>query len=115
MQAHLDHGDFLGTCTPTCTAPYQQSITAKTSAKMESPLEVNVYPIPTDNTFTLKLSGGSNEQIEISIYDVLGRWVKHIQAAPEKPIVFGDDLPIGSYFAIIGQGENKKTIRLLKN
>jgi hypothetical protein len=76
--------------------------------------DVKIYPNPAKYQFILKLLGGSDEKVEVSVYDILGRLVKHIANSNGQEIKFGDDLPSGSYIAIVSQGINQKTVRLIK-
>jgi hypothetical protein len=80
------------------------------------PVSFNVmaYPNPTANYFTLDLIGGSNEKVAIDIFDMHGGHIRHIESADRQLITFGEDLPSGGYFAIINQGTNRKTLKLVK-
>jgi hypothetical protein len=94
----------------------------KTTAKVEiaektaEPILFNIkaYPNPSNQYFTLELEGASDEKVEVAVYDVLGRLVKHIEKTDAQPILFGEDLPSGVYMAITSQGVNRKTHRLIK-
>ncbi|MFV5696365.1 T9SS type A sorting domain-containing protein [Flavobacterium sp. LB3P122] len=76
--------------------------------------DVIAYPNPSNYQFTLIVKGGSNEKVEVLIYDSLGKMVKHIDTSNGQQIKFGDELPSGAYIAIISQGINQKTIKLIK-
>jgi hypothetical protein len=78
------------------------------------PFNVIAYPNPSQYQFTLVIEGGSTEKIDVVLYDVLGRTVKHIESNDGQPIVFGEELPTGAYFTIVSQGVNQKTVRLIK-
>ncbi|WP_208609306.1 T9SS type A sorting domain-containing protein, partial [Flavobacterium xinjiangense] len=78
------------------------------------PFDVKIYPNPAKYQFILKLLGGSDEKVEVSVYDVLGRMVKNIANSDGQEIKFGEELPSGSYIAIVSQGVNQKTVRLIK-
>jgi hypothetical protein len=79
-----------------------------------TPFDVKIYPNPAQYQFNLKLLGGSDEKVEVSVYDILGRMVKHIANSDGQEIKFGEELPSGSYIAIVSQGSNQKTVRLIK-
>ncbi|MFV8377101.1 T9SS type A sorting domain-containing protein [Flavobacterium sp. LB1P71] len=76
--------------------------------------DVIAYPNPSSYQFTLMVEGGSDEKVEVLIYDSLGKMVKHIDTSNGKQIKFGDELPSGAYIAIVNQGINQKIIRLIK-
>jgi hypothetical protein len=61
LQAHLDHGDYLGPCNPTMMK------NAQTQKGVDIPI---VYPNPFDERFTMELN--YNEPVSIIIQDLLG-------------------------------------------
>ncbi|TWI48062.1 putative secreted protein (Por secretion system target), partial [Flavobacterium glaciei] len=75
---------------------------------------VIAYPNPSNQYFNVELKGVSTEKVDIKVYDVLGRTIKHVESINGQPVRFGDDLPSGTYIAIITQGTNQKTVRLIK-
>jgi hypothetical protein len=96
----------------------KKSSTAKIEIVEEKPtlasFEVMAYPNPSSQYFNLEMKGGSTEKVEIMVYDVLGRTIKHIESNDGQFIRFGEELPTGAYFARISQGSNQKTVRLIK-
>jgi len=140
LASHLAHGDFVGNCTPNCVAPTQtRTATSETVPEVKNPVEktsiekvagkkvpvkkppvspvifrVKVMPNPSDNYFILNVETGSSEKITVTIYDVLGRTVKHIENNNSQLIRFGEDLKTGSYMAIVRQGLNTTTVKLIK-
>ena len=78
------------------------------------PFDVKIYPNPAKYQFISKLLGGSDEKVEISVYDVLGRMIKHIANSDGQEIKFGEELPSGTYLVIVSQGSNQKIVRLIK-
>jgi len=117
---HIAHGDFMGKCTPNCVAPVNNAglgtVSSTVSAEV-SPIVtfgVKAWPNPTENQFTLQVESNSDEKIVVVVYDVLGRAVKYIEKVNGKQVKFGEDLKTGSYFAEIRQGNNRQTIKLIK-
>jgi hypothetical protein len=142
LASHLAHGDFIGNCTQNCVAPTQTTRTAtvETVKEEKAPVEktsmdkvsinkiqvkktpalpvvfkVKAIPNPSDNYFTLNVETGSREKITVTIYDVLGRTVKRIENNDSQLIRFGEDLKTGSYMAIVKQGVNTATVKLIKH
>ncbi|HKO76258.1 MAG TPA: MBG domain-containing protein, partial [Flavobacterium sp.] len=76
--------------------------------------KVTAYPNPSKDYFSLDLIGGSVEKVEIDIFDMQGRKIKHIESASQLSIVFGEELPLGNYIVVVNQGANRKIIKLLK-
>lgn len=92
-----------------------------TTIAQKSSLEVTVdkfdviaYPNPSNYQFTLVVDSDSNEKIDVVIYDISGKILRHIQKNKEESIVFGKEFPTGVYVVVINQGINKKTIKLIK-
>jgi len=76
---------------------------------------VKVFPNPTSDQFSLYLEGGNNDKVHIVVYDALGREVKKFEKEGGNiPVIFGRDLKGGSYFVEVRQGENHKTLKLIK-
>lgn len=92
--------------------------TAKTSeaSKSEEPSLFNVkaYPNPTNHQFTMVIEGGSTEKIDVIVYDIFGRKVNHVEKSDGQTVQFGERLPRGYYTAIIKQGANQQTVKLIK-
>jgi hypothetical protein len=76
---------------------------------------VKVFPNPTSDQFSLYLEGGNNDKVHIVVYDALGREVKKFEKEGGNiPVIFGRELRGGAYFVEVRQGENHKTIKLIK-
>jgi hypothetical protein len=116
VAAHLAHGDYIGSCLPLCATPtiHTKVVTTQKKADEITAFDVIAYPNPTDHQFNLVIKGGSDEKVEVLVYDSLGRMVKHIDNSDGQQIKFGEGLPTGTYIAIVSQGNNQKTVRLIK-
>jgi hypothetical protein len=121
VAAHLAHGDFLGKCTSNCVAPaYLTSLgtvnnNAAAEVSVDEGFQVKAFPNPTENKFTVSIKSNSNEKVSLVVYDALGRQVKKIEKGDAiSPLQFGEDLKVGVYIIEVRQGENRKTIKLLK-
>lgn len=90
------------------------SVKEEPTAELAVKFDVMVYPNPTNHQFTFTVQSESNEAIDVVVYDVLGRMLKHIQKTDGKTIVLGEDLPAGVYIAVVNQGSYKKSINLIK-
>ena len=94
--------------------------TTNTSTEMEStagvlPFNVKVFPNPTQHQFSLVLEGATDEKVQIVVYDALGRQVKMFEKpGANMPIRFGMDLKNGVYVVEVRQGDNQKTLKLIK-
>ena len=89
------------------------------NAQMEVPpgltFNVKAFPNPTEHQFTLYLEGASDEKVAIVVYDAIGRQVKKIERGDASGAIrFGEDLKVGVYVVEVRQGENRKTLKLVK-
>jgi hypothetical protein len=90
------------------------------SAQMEvlpeiAPFNVRVFPNPSQDQFSLYLENANNDKVHIVVYDALGREVKKFEKEGGNiPVIFGRDLKGGAYFVEVRQGENRKTVKLVK-
>ena len=76
---------------------------------------VKVFPNPSQDQFSLYLEGASNDKVHIVVYDAIGREVKKFEKEGGNiPVIFGRELKGGSYFVEVRQGDNHKTVKLIK-
>jgi len=71
-------------------------------------------PNPFATTFGLNLSTTSEENVQVRVYDMLGKLVEDRKAQASDIIELGDNYPSGVYNVIVSQGENMKTLRVIK-
>jgi hypothetical protein len=101
-------------CTITTPVGTSKITDVNEKPSVSSFFNVKVYPNPTKNLFNLVIEGGSNEKIVVTVYDIFGRKVNHIEKSDGQSILFGEKLPRGYYTAIIKQGANQQTVKLIK-
>jgi hypothetical protein len=109
--------DFVGLNITRGSIEVNDTKITKKVKEVQETINVNtlfVYPNPTKYKYTLFLEGNSNENVQVEVFDMTGRLLKNIESTPGQIIEFGEDLPIGAYFAIVSQGTYKKTVRLIK-
>ena len=85
-----------------------------TESDFSEPLIANLFPIPTMNSFFLKIKSTSSEIVKIKISDLLGRSIQSIQSDPYSTIEFGKALKPGTYIVEITQGAGQKILRAVK-
>jgi len=85
-------------------------------AKKVAPFGVVVYPNPTSENFNFNLSTSSEEKVTVVVYDMTGKLVDQREVAPTEvsELQVGDRYPSGVYNMIVTQGENTKTLRVIK-
>jgi hypothetical protein len=112
VDAHLDHGDQLGSCNQACG----------TAAKgIAAPLvigqsfEVKVSPNPASSYFLLQVKSGDKEnKVTVRIADAFGRTVQNEVMTAGNTIQFGERYVNGTYFAEVVQGKERKVVKLMK-
>ena len=103
VSAHLAHGCSLGSCDNT-----------NLSYISGNELIVTVAPNPTKTEFHMKISGAPNLSVLVTIFDISGRKIKQFKTNPDQIITTGSELIPGIYIAEIIQGNDKKTVKLIK-
>ena len=79
-------------------------------------LSVVAYPNPYSSNFNLSVKTLNEDKIAVSIYDMLGRIVETRDVNPRETseIKIGDHYPTGVYNVVVTQGEEVKTLRVIK-
>jgi hypothetical protein len=89
-----------------------------TPAKVSTALPFNVvaYPNPYSDNFHLNLTTSSEERVGISIYDMTGKLLdkREVGATEASEISIGDRFASGVYNVVVTQGNEVKTLRVVK-
>jgi hypothetical protein len=116
--ANFFRAKFINSCgvevfSPALTIYYKDCTPA---AKTEAPFGVVVYPNPSSDNFNLNLTTSSEEKVGILIYDVTGKQIDKQEVNPSEisELQIGREYPSGVYNMIVTQGENIKTMRIIK-
>lgn len=77
---------------------------------------VKTYPNPYEDTFKLDINTSSEDQVSVSVYDLLGREVeaRQVSVADITNLEIGADYPSGVYNVIVAQGDQVKSLRVIK-
>jgi hypothetical protein len=75
---------------------------------------VKIYPNPSSYEFIFESQNTNIEPVAIKVFDTSGKFVKEIVKNNEQQFTFGHDFPRGVYLAIISQGLESKTMKLIK-
>jgi len=78
--------------------------------------EVKAYPNPFANNFKLDINTSSENNVSLKVYDMIGRQIETRQSdvADMTSLEIGNLYPSGVYNVIVTQGENVKTLRIVK-
>ncbi len=118
--ANVNNATFLGTVkvhtVNTCGNSADKAVTVsycKSAITMDGAAEeqdVNLYPNPISNEFTLSINNGQwtieNGQLLLEIYNVLGEKVKQLKMDNEQLTINISDLSNGIYFVRLIDGDN---------
>jgi hypothetical protein len=115
----LDGSPVFGDYGPTCTiaTPSNMSKTNQQSKAIEAnEVFVKVYPNPFTTNFKLDFSSSSDANVEVVVYDMIGRQLERLQVESSEMnnLELGNNYPSGVYNVIVKQGEDVKTLRVIK-
>jgi len=116
---HIAHGDFMGKCTPNCVAPIVN--TGSTSmniiaevAQSKDGLRVKIWPVPTENFFTLQAQSASNAEITVRVIDISGKQLYINKGPASKSYRFGETFVAGMYIVEVRQGNRLSVTKVIK-
>jgi hypothetical protein len=101
----------LSGCATTFAGSNTNTIKQQSIAK---PMSVNVHPNPTTSSFNLQVTTGDSKEIDVRIMDVQGRPIKSLKAAANQHVNIGNELKAGVYMVEVKQGNELKTVRVVK-
>jgi hypothetical protein len=82
---------------------------------LESRLQVQAWPNPGTEYFELRFAGEMNQPIQVRISDITGRPMENYRLAnPAMSLRVGSSWRTGTYFVEVVQGNDRKTIKLIK-
>jgi len=79
-----------------------------------SAIVLEIWPNPSQKQFTLKLETNSNEPIELKVFDMAGRQVYSMKGPADMQYQFGSEFLSGIYMTEVRQGNNRSTVKLIK-
>ena len=80
------------------------------------PFDVMAYPNPFSTNFNLEVITTSSENVAVNVYDALGKLVetRNVPVSEVGSQEVGTNYPTGTYTIMVVQGENVKTLRVIK-
>ena len=83
---------------------------------LKTPFSVKAYPNPYKETFNLSLTTTSEDKVSVVVYDMTGRLIERRDVRPSDMVEqqIGDRYPSGVYNVVVTQGEEVKTLRVIK-
>ena len=87
----------------------------KTNPTMEAlDLQVNVFPNPSETSFNLTTVTSSKEMMDITMYNLIGLKVQQMKAMPGQTLRLGDHVVSGTYLIEVRQGNERVTLKVVK-
>ncbi len=77
-------------------------------------LEMQVYPNPSATEFTVTITDNNNDRVSFTVTDLLGRKMVQQKEGIGKQFKFGKELTAGIYILEIIRGNEKKSIKLIR-
>ncbi|SHG14351.1 ABC-type hemin transport system, substrate-binding protein [Flavobacterium fluvii] len=96
VQAHLDHGDKLGSCDGTSKMAVKEEATNSSN--------FTVYPNPVQDNFNVGISSKLDPNATIGIYNIYGYKIRQVRFTAVPQNVYAGDLPSGNYIIVIQNG-----------
>ena len=105
---HVLHGDMLGGCEAGAAR-------ARSTALSETDFKITVLGNPSPNHFEIQIRSKVNTNLQITVYDNLGRLVEKRSSLPSNEAIrLGSSYRSGIYLLEIMQGSQKQTFKLVK-
>lgn len=105
--------DCGNSCTPAGTVP-----TNKTDVIVDQTIafEINAYPNPFNNTFSLDFATDSESLVDVAVYSLTGTLVEMVKDVdPSEVIELGDQLSNGMYVVTVTQDGNTQFVKMIKS
>jgi GEVED domain/Ig-like domain CHU_C associated/Secretion system C-terminal sorting domain len=98
----LSRGEFTDVSTPTL--------------KIDNTFTAVAYPNPFGDYFVIDVKSFNENVVDVKIYDMIGKLLesKEVQYSEINNQALGQEYPSGVYNVIVSQGENVKTLRVVK-
>lgn len=109
-------GPYDKTCSITTPGVAKAAANEIVQAKQAELFKVVAYPNPYTNEFQLNVTTSSDSVIEVKVYDMIGKLIEQTQVEPKdiETLQIGNKYPSGVYNVIISQGDENKTLRVIK-
>ncbi|WP_396170334.1 T9SS type A sorting domain-containing protein [Flavobacterium sp.] len=86
------------------------------STEVNLPFAVIASPNPFTTSCNLNITTSSTEIVQVRIYDMIGKLIDKTEVTPSaiNDLQLGTNYPTGVYNVIVSQGDNVKTLRVIK-
>ena len=89
---------------------------ARAVATGKVPFGAAAYPNPFANNFMIDVTTRSESVVQLKVYDMIGRLIdqRDVQVSNLETSPIGDNYPSGVYNVVVTQGDEVKTVRVVK-
>jgi hypothetical protein len=100
----------------TQSSPLSRILNSTLTTTENNVSSLQVYPNPFSTSFNLDFETISNEQINLKVYDMIGKLIENriVEAATINTITIGENYQSGIYNVAVSQGEKIQNIRVIK-
>lgn len=104
-------GPFGKVCTVVAPGLSRQQV-----VKPEIRFNAVAYPNPFADSFNVEIVSGQSNDIDVKVYDMTGRLLetRGIKPADMQSVQLGENYPSGVYNVMVSQGDDVKTLRVIK-
>jgi len=101
---------------PSTPAPGQRTTTSEEIITKTTKLHllIKAYPNPSENYFNLTVEGNRSEDVVVSVYNVSGVRIHQVKGTANRYYKFGEGWIPGTYLVEVRQGNEVKTVKLVK-
>lgn len=102
---------------PSTPAPGQRTTTSEEiiiTKTTRLQLFIKAFPNPSDNYFNLMVEGSRKEDVVVSVYNVNGVRIHQVKGTANRYYKFGEGWIPGTYLVEVRQGNELKTVKLVK-
>ena len=87
-----------------------------TPSSLTEDFKVLAMPNPFSYNFAIDMTSNANDKVGIKIYDMIGKLIeaREVEFMDINNVSIGENYPSGVYNVIVNQGENVKTLRVIK-
>ena len=109
------YSPFGEACMVTAPGGARSSVIADASAP-DPKFRAVVYPNPYSESFAIDMDPSGDDAVKVKVYDMIGKLIEEREIAVDQVEVqqFGERYPSGVYNMVVTQGENIKTLRVVK-
>ena len=100
----------------TTTRTNNTALTTVKNVKLPAndPFKIEAYPNPSATEFTLLLNRNNNNKVFLTVTDLAGRKVYQLEGNARMQYKFGNNFNAGIYIVVVKQGNEKQTLKLVK-